>query len=301
VSPPFYRLLALDIDGTLLNSAKEVSPRTRAAVDAARAAGVAVVLVTGRRYPAARRVADQLGGPAIPLVLHNGALVVEDGRVLRCLPLDVETARRAVRIGLEEGADPVVHRGRLGEGALVVGRVSPSNTLLAYYLDRSRPDVTVVPALEAALDGETIQVMFGGPLAAMASLRARLAAELGAAGKVERTVYPHLGVAILDVLDASVGKADAVAFVQGRLGIGPDQTLAVGDNWNDQRMLEQAGLGLLMGNADPEMLRLGFPVLPTNDEDGVAVAVERYLLGGRSSASGARAGEVQGGDGAPPC
>jgi 3-deoxy-D-manno-octulosonate 8-phosphate phosphatase KdsC-like HAD superfamily phosphatase len=183
----------------------------------------------------------------------------------------------------------------------VVGRVSPSNTLLAYYLDRSRPDVTVVPALEAALDGETIQVMFGGPLAAMASLRARLAAELGAAGKVERTVYPHLGVAILDVLDASVGKADAVAFVQGRLGIGPDQTLAVGDNWNDQRMLEQAGLGLLMGNADPEMLRLGFPVLPTNDEDGVAVAVERYLLGGRSSGSGARAGEVQGGDGAPPC
>jgi len=301
LSPPPFRLLALDIDGTLLNSAKEVSPRTRAALAAAGAAGVALVLVTGRRYPAARRVAQELGG-AFPLVLHNGALVVEDGQVLRCLPLDLETARRAVRVGLEESADPVVHRGRRGEGGLLVGAISPSNTLLNYYLDRSRPDVTVVPDLATALDDETIQVMFGGTLEAMGSLRARLTADLGATAKLERTVYPHLGVAVLDVLDARAGKAEAVAFVQARLAIRPDQTLAVGDNWNDECMLEEAGLGLLMGNADPEMLGLGFPVLPTNDEDGVAVAIERYVLDPHAGGSRtARARMVQGGDGAPPC
>ena len=72
------RLLALDIDGTLLRSDKTISPRTRAAVDGARERGVQVVLVTGRRHPSARRVADDLGG-GVPLVLHNGALVIEDG------------------------------------------------------------------------------------------------------------------------------------------------------------------------------------------------------------------------------
>ena len=58
-----------------------------------------------------------------------------------------------------------------------------------------------------------------------------------------------------------------------------EETLAIGDNWNDHEMLEAAGLGLVMGNADPEMLRLGLGVLPTNDEDGVAVAIEREILG----------------------
>jgi hydroxymethylpyrimidine pyrophosphatase-like HAD family hydrolase len=56
------------------------------------------------------------------------------------------------------------------------------------------------------------------------------------------------------------------------------ETLAIGDNWNDHEMLERAGLGLVMGNADPEMLKLGLPVLPTNDEDGVAVAIEEHVL-----------------------
>ena len=82
-----YRLLALDIDGTLLRSDKTMSPRTLAAVAAARQRGVRVVLVTGRRHPAARRIAEQLGGD-LDLVLHNGALIIENGEVLRCLPLE---------------------------------------------------------------------------------------------------------------------------------------------------------------------------------------------------------------------
>jgi len=82
------------------------------------------------------------------------------------------------------------------------------------------------------------------------------------------------------VLDPGVGKADALAFLQRRWSILAAETLAIGDNWNDHEMLERAGLGLVMGNADPQMLALGLPVLPTNDEDGVAIAVERYLLAG---------------------
>jgi len=275
-----FRLLALDIDGTLLRSDKTVSPRTTRALAAAQQAGVRIVLITGRRYPAARRVAAQLPC-ATDLVLHNGALIVEGEEVVRCRTLDREVARLAVRVGRAAGEDPVVHCGRRGEGLLVVqAGMAPSNTLLAYYLDRSHPDVRTVDDLEAAVEEDPLQVMFGGGIEAMAGLRARLAEALGGRARIERTVYPRLGVALLDVLDPGVGKAEALSFLQARFAVSAAETLAIGDNWNDHEMLSAAGLGLVMGNADPEMLALGLPVLPTNDEEGVALAIERHLLAG---------------------
>lgn len=274
-----FRLLALDIDGTLLSSARVVSERTRRAVLAARAQGVGVVLVTGRRHPAARRVAEDLGG-GMPLVLHNGALIMSDGEVLRCVPLGREAARTAIRLGLSHGADPVVHCGGKGEGRLLVQGVSESNTLLAYYLERSHPDVSTVGDLEQALPEAPIQVMFGGAIDEMDALRPVLAAGLGDAARVEPTFYPSRRVGLLDILDRGVDKAEALAFLQARWGLGPSDVLAIGDNWNDREMLKRAGLGLVMGNADAAMLALGLTVLPTNDEDGVAYAIERYVLGG---------------------
>jgi hypothetical protein len=273
-----FKLLALDIDGTLLTSGKLVSARTRSSLDAARAAGVRLVLVTGRRYPAAQRVVEMLGGD-IPLVLHNGALVVEGGSVCRCRPLPLQAARRAIALGRACGADPVVHDGRQAEGRLLVEGVHPSNTLLVYYLDKSHPDVTLVGDLVATLVEDPIQVMFGGGLAAMDAFLPRLAQELGDAARIERTVYPREGVGILDVMNAQVNKAEALHYLQERWGFRASETLAIGDNWNDHEMLEQAGLGLVMGNADPAMHQLGLPVLPTNDQDGVAFAIERYVLG----------------------
>jgi Cof subfamily protein (haloacid dehalogenase superfamily) len=273
-----YKLLALDIDGTLLTSGKVVSPRTRRALDAARAAGLRLVLVTGRRHPAARRVAELLGAE-VPLILHNGALVVERDRVLRCRPLPRATALKVIEIGRACDADPVVHHGARAEGRLLVEGVRRSNTLLAYYLDKSHPDVTVVQDLCASLQEDPIQVMFGGSLDAMDALLPRLQHALAAEVRIERTLYPREGVGILDVLQADVNKAEALRFVQRRWGVAASETLAIGDNWNDHAMLQEAGLGLVMGNADPAMLGLGLPVLPTNDQDGVAHAIERYVLG----------------------
>jgi hydroxymethylpyrimidine pyrophosphatase-like HAD family hydrolase len=291
-----YRLLALDIDGTLLRGDKTISPRTHAALESARAAGVHVVLVTGRRYPAARRVAEMLSGPT-DLVLHNGALIVEaepraaarealgrtpDGAlILHRRLLSRELARRAVLAGRAAGADPVVHAGSRGEGRLLVeGGVPRSNTLLAYYLDKSHPDVVEVEDLAAALeDGEDpLQVMFGGAIGDMDRLYPGLLEDLGEDASVERTVYPGAGVGLLDVLAAGVGKREAVALLQRRFGVSPQQTIAIGDNWNDRGMLLAAGLGLVMGNAEPGLHALGLPVLPTNDEDGVAVALESHVL-----------------------
>lgn len=275
-----FRLLALDIDGTLLRSDKTLSPRTRAAVDAARAAGVRLVLATGRRYPSARKVAADLGGP-VPLVLHNGALVVEADEVVRVRPLSRAAAGRVVLAGRELGLAPVVHGGLGGEGFLVVQEAERSHPLVAYYVDRNGPDVRVVADVLEALRGfDPIQVMFGGPRDRMDEALGKVEAALGGEARIERTVYPQNDLVLLDVIDRSVSKADALAFLQARWGIAARETLAIGDNWNDRAMLEESGLGFVMGNADPALLALGLPVLPTNDEDGVAVALEEHVLGG---------------------
>jgi 5-amino-6-(5-phospho-D-ribitylamino)uracil phosphatase len=275
------RLLALDIDGTLLRTDKSLSPRTRAAVEAARRRGVHVALVTGRRYPSARKVAQELGGD-VPLVLHNGALIldVDDGRteVLRCRPLPRALALETVEVGRRHGADPVVHCGNRGEGRLLVHEGPYSSTLLAYYLDKSHPDVTACVEFEEALTEDPLQVMFGGRIGEMEALLTELAAALGDRVRIERTLYPAQGVGLLDILERTVGKAEALRFLQDRWGITARETMAIGDNWNDREMLQAAGVGLVMGNADPEMRALGLPVLPTSDEDGVALAIERYIL-----------------------
>jgi hydroxymethylpyrimidine pyrophosphatase-like HAD family hydrolase len=278
VTRPEVRLVALDIDGTLLRSDKTISDRTRRAIDRARGSGVRLVLVTGRRQPSALRVAEDLGGD-VPLVLHNGALVVERGQVLRCRPLPRASARRAILAGRAAGCEPVLHCGSRGEGWLLVDVAARPSGLVGHYLDRSRSEVRRVPDLLAAVEEqEPIQVMFGGTREEMAVLLPVLARELGPAARIERTVYPSAGVVLLDVLDASVGKAEALGFLQERWGIASSETLAIGDNWNDREMVEKAGRGFVMGNADPELLALGLAALPTNDEDGVAHAIEEHVL-----------------------
>jgi 5-amino-6-(5-phospho-D-ribitylamino)uracil phosphatase len=274
-----YRLLALDIDGTLLRTDKALSPRTRRAVDDARATGIRLVLVTGRRYPSARKVAEDLGGD-VPLVLHNGALVVEAGVLVRAVMLPREAAIRALQAGRRFGLPGILHCGARGEGRLLCEEMTLASPLVGYYLERSRRDVQVVADLErTAAGGDVVQVMFGGPREDIDRIAPRLSAELVDLARIERTVYPQSGVGILDVLARGISKAEALGFLQVRWGIAASETLAIGDNWNDHEMLERAGLGLVMGNADPEMRRLGLPILPTNDEDGVAVAIEEHVLG----------------------
>jgi hypothetical protein len=270
------RLLVLDIDGTLLTSGRRITERTRAAVEAARARGVRLVLATGRRYPSARPVAEELGGDVL-LVLHNGALLIEAGEVLFCRPLPRAVASRCVSAARQRGLDPVVHCGQRGEGLLLVEAGARRSGLVSYYLERSREHVREV-ADASALDEDPMQVMLGGPPLLMREVKRHLDEALGRSARLERTTYPRSDLEILDVLHPEVGKAAAVAFLQARLGLAPEQTLAIGDNWNDREMLERAGKGFVMGGADPELLELGLPVLPSSDEDGVAVAIETHVL-----------------------
>ncbi|HYE14216.1 MAG TPA: Cof-type HAD-IIB family hydrolase [Pyrinomonadaceae bacterium] len=282
------RLIALDLDGTLLNSRGELSERNRAAVAAARGAGAEVALVTGRRFRDARPLALELGLD-VPVIAHNGALT-KHARTLETVAVSLmpaESARAVVALGRAHGADALVSDDHEGAGLLLYDQISEGNTALAKYIawsrrvvgDEAATAVRRVPSLEGYLDHDPVHVTFSGGCAAMRRLADEMGRELGGAVKLLLTLYPRADFALLDVLHPNASKGAGLAAVAAEMGLGREEVMAVGDNFNDVEMLEYAGTGVLMGNAEPPLReRAGFHLTAANDEDGVAQAIEKFVL-----------------------
>jgi len=283
------RLIALDLDGTLLNSRGELSGRNRAAIAAARERGARVALVTGRRFRDAQPVALELGLD-VPVIAHNGALT-KHARTLQTVAaslMPAEAARLVVRAGRAHGADALVSDDHVGAGLLVYDHISEGNTALQKYIDWSRrvvgeeaaAAIRRVPSLESYLDHDPLHVAFSGGCAAMERLARVMEEEIGGAVKLLLTLYPRTDFALLDVLHPEASKGAGLAAVAAELGLGREEVMAVGDNFNDVEMLEYAGTGVLMGNADPGLKNgRSLHTTASNDEDGVAAAIERFVIG----------------------
>lgn len=286
------RLLALDLDGTLLTTRGELSERNRQAIAEARSLGVGLALVTGRRFRDARPLALELGLD-IPLISHNGALT-KHARTLETVAaylLPLEAAREVLRVGREKRADALISDDPLGEGLLLYDHLSDDNEALAKYIAWSRringeegPEaVRRVPSLEDYLDHAPVHISFSGDIARMNRLGEALGRELGGSVKILRTVYPKLDFALLDVLHPEVSKGVGIKAAAEERGLRPEEVMAIGDNFNDLEMLQYAGTGVLMGNAEASLRELledlaGCHTTATNDEDGVARAIERFIL-----------------------
>ncbi len=282
------RLIALDLDGTLLDSRGRLSDRNRAAIGAARAQGARVALVTGRRFRDARPLALELGLD-VPVIAHNGALT-KHARTLETVAavlMPAEAAHACIRLGRSRGADALVSDDHTGAGLLVYDHISEGNTALAKYIEWSRrvvgpeaaASIRQVPSLEEYLDHDPLHVAFSGGCESMRRLSEEMGAELGGAVKLLLTLYPKMDFALLDVLHPSASKGAGLAAVAAEQGLTREEVMAVGDNHNDLEMLEYAGTGVLMANADA-LLRESGPFHPTasNDEDGVAEAIEKFVL-----------------------
>lgn len=276
---PPYRLLAADLDGTLLDSRFQVPEANRRALGAAVAAGVIVVIVTGRRFPAALEALEGVG--LDPWLILNGGALVKEGRagpVASRSFLSRETAVEVLRVGRTAGGVPVVHDGPDAEGNLLLEPGAPSHPSLALYLERAVPPPRRVPSLVAALERDPAEIMFAATLAEVDVIERALAGALPGKVNLARTAYPRRDFAILDVLAPDCSKAVALGFVATRCGLSLAETLAIGDNWNDLGMLEAAGFSVLMGNAPPELRARGFAVTAGNDDGGFALALDKYLL-----------------------
>ena len=273
------RLVAIDIDGTLLDSHWQLPERNRRAIAAAVAMGVEVAIVTGRRHDFARPVFDQLGCP-ITAITANGAMVrTADGATALRHLLPRETARTVLQAAPEhrDGAGLIFDRVR--EGQVVVERIDWSHPSRRGYAERNREYLLEVNPLEAALTDDPIQVFFNGSVGPMRSLIDTLRARADAASfTVATTQYESRDFAMVDVLGPGCTKGATLAEWARRRGYARADILALGDNLNDLEMLEAAGVPVVMGNAVPELLARGWAITATADEAGVADAIERYVL-----------------------
>ena len=297
------RLVALDIDGTLLTSKYQLTPRTIAAIQAAQAAGIEVVIATGRRHTFALRVlaALDLPDPTI-LISASGTVVrtragqlIERHNLSNTVALDLCALLDAHRDRLVFTFDKVDDAPRaLGHpGALLMEKSGTFYTLFEKWVSDNRTDILELSPIEQGLHGDApIQAMICGTVQQMRDVEAQiLASPLAPHLAVHRTEYVARGLALLDILPAGCGKGRALAHVAKSLGIPPAQVAAIGDNFNDLDMLEFAGQPWVMANGAPELVtsapERGWQIAPSNDDEGAAKVLESFVAAAQTKAAAA--------------
>jgi len=305
--PP--RLIAIDIDGTLLNSSGHISERNLAALSLAEDRGIEITIATGRRHCYAMRVLHDLNRPpSSVLASSNGAVIRSiDSTLVHRTHMPLSTARwlcehiRDFHNTLVLTFDKVRPDGEEDNGVLVCEDIDALNATLGLSMDTSY--IAQVSPIEQALnDNPPIQMMLCGSIDRMRAATARLlqdprvrsleiqaarvatvetAASPGVEVDLHCTEYPARDLCILDILPAGCSKASAVLHLARLRNIDPADILAIGDNWNDVPMFRVAGHSVVMANAPADLKALaakeGWSLTATNDEDGVAQAIEAAL------------------------
>ncbi|MEP6901180.1 MAG: Cof-type HAD-IIB family hydrolase [Actinomycetota bacterium] len=284
------KLLALDLDGTLLNSRGKISDENKLAIRKAEEKGVLVTIATGRRFRDARPVALEIGFNA-PIVTHNGALLkfAESLETVAFSLINNQTVREILRVGKEFGGDALVSADPHGKGTLLYDRISDENLPLRKYIAWSRSlhgneaeeSVRHVENLEDILDNtEVVHVSFSGTCQVMTEMQKVLEGELQTSVNILATIYPHLDFTLLDILPPDASKGIGVEKLAILHKFSPENVMVCGDNFNDLEMLEYAGTPVVIGNASPELLENeNYHQTLSNDESGVALAIERFILG----------------------
>jgi len=280
------RLVAIDMDGTLLpDFSAVVSERNRRALLEAQQAGIVVAIATGRRQAFTAPLIDDIGLLAdTPLITSNGAVTRSiSGERIDFTHLNPAIARGLC--GVLRGLGMLVFTlDKATRPDLIVEDLAIAKGRLAKWVESNRLSIEEVKPIEKALgdDVDLIQGMAAGTIDEMIEAE-RLLKKCAWAGQFEciRTAYPGNDLSILDLLPRGVSKSSALERLALRLGIAQAETMAIGDNWNDETMLDWAGTGVLMGNATDELRALapgrGWLVGPANSEDGVAIMLERAI------------------------
>ena len=272
------RLLVLDIDGTLLDSNGTLPDANRRAIERTIATGVEVALATGRRYDFARSIFEQLPSP-LTLILSNGAVVkTREGKTLQRRLLPRAVAHDVLQQTPEHRDSAAVVFDRPREGQVVFEAIDWEHPRHARFFATNRPFLAESKPLEDCLSEDPIQVMFTGGCADMRRLSDRLSGLADGSFSVALTEYQQRDFSLVDIVGAGVTKGSTLRDWTAARGLVPAQVMAIGDNLNDLDMLEFAGTPVVMGNAVRELKDRGWLETSTNDNAGVARAVETHIL-----------------------
>jgi len=277
---PSIRLLATDIDGTLLNPEFQISEGDLEALRRAHAAGIEIVLVTGRRHTFALPIAQQLGFD-LWLISSNGAVTRSlAGETFHRDLMPLALCRELCGAMQDFRGNTILTFDKETRGAIVLEHLDELSTSIRRWLEKNMQYIEFVVPIEDSLVTDPVQTMFCGSMARMASaLQALEATGMGNRMTVLRTEYPERDLSMIDVLNAGCSKGHALSRWAAHRGFQPEQVMAIGDNHNDVEMLEFAGYPVIMGNACAELRGRGWKVTLGNDSCGVAAALAEVVAG----------------------
>jgi hypothetical protein len=278
VLPSSIRLIAIDIDGTLLDPMSQISPANLEALQRAHAAGVEVILVTGRRHRFAFPVAEQLGFD-LWIISSNGAVTRSTrGEAFHRDLMPRSTALKICRHMREFRDHLVITFDRESMGAIVCESHQRLYGVIQRWMEKNAPYIEYVNPIEKALVEDPIQTMFCGPIALMEKAqRQLLESDFTGEFTVLQTKYDYRDLTIVDILNAGCSKGHALERWAAHRGIDRSEVMAIGDNYNDIEMLTFAGHPVIMGNASDDLKRDGWTITLRNDESGVAAAIKQVL------------------------
>ncbi len=293
---PSYRMLVTDIDGTLLNSESQLAPPVVTAIERARRAGVIVTIATGRRFATCEKLLRDLGlfgplGPtpiravsaqlalqSPPIVLETGAMVssADGSHVLYRDPLAPASGRQALRILVEAGLQPIAYEDRVIGQRLFTGTEEYDSPAATEFLSRNPELVIRMPYAALESDIEPVHIVVVDNYARVEPILARL--EL-ADCRTLISYSPNLDSCFLEVFHGDCSKGTAVAWLAGYLGMGIEDVVCIGDNWNDVEMLSTAGCGIVVANAEPGVKPYARRITVSNDQNAVAVVLNQIVDG----------------------
>jgi Cof subfamily protein (haloacid dehalogenase superfamily) len=280
IGPTSIRLIATDIDGTLLNPQFQISPDDLAALRGAHAAGIEIVLVTGRRHTFALPIAQQLGFD-LWLISSNGAVTRSfSGETFHRDLMPRQTCIDVIGAMQEFRGNTVLTFDKETKGALVVEHLEELNGSIRRWLEKNMAYIDFVVPMERALVADPVQTMFCGSMNRMSAALHTL--ELSALDNhitILRTEYPERNLFMIDVLNAGCSKGHALERWVTHRGYHSAEVMAIGDNHNDVEMLEFAGHPVIMGNACEELRSRGWQLTRSNGECGVAAAIGELCNG----------------------
>jgi 5-amino-6-(5-phospho-D-ribitylamino)uracil phosphatase len=265
-----FRMVAIDLDGTLLSSRKTITPKTHTAIRHALAAGVKVVLATARPPRSVRAYYEALKLNT-PTANYNGALIWDEVRrkALEHVPLEAAVARKVIDWGRKQYPELMVSVEILDKW--YTDHYSDLPEYMTETAKQFTPDF--IGPLDAFLKTPITKLMLLGEPGRIVELEKEIAVKF-----VREVTQTRSDSYLLQLMNPKTSKAGAVKKIAEMMGIQAEEVLALGDAPNDVDMLEWAGMAAVPENAWPEAKAVADMVVPSNDEDGVAVALTKLVL-----------------------